>query len=66
MGDCSYNWPDHWDKLTIIGRNREKEREGRGIYEDVDVTLFPRTTHNHDFPHKNHRSLKIIFDFLIQ
>lgn len=50
MGDCSNNWPDDWDKLTIIGQNREKD----GKNEDVDATLLPRIN-NQNFLDKNHR-----------
>lgn len=58
MGDCSNNWPDDWDKLTIIGQNREKD----GRNEDVDATLLPRiNNHVQNFLDKNHR-LRIIFN----
>lgn len=49
MGDCSNNWPDDWDKLTIIGQNREKEGRKGGEYEDVDVTLLPRMYNHTEF-----------------
>lgn len=57
MGDCSNNWPDDWDKLTIIGQNREKD----GRNEDVDATLLPRINNVQNFLDKNHR-LRIIFN----
>lgn len=57
MGDCSNNWPDDWDKLTIIGQNREKD----GRNEDVDATLLPRINNVQNFLDKNHW-LRIIFN----
>lgn len=57
MGDCWNNWPDDWDKLTIIGQNREKD----GRNEDVDATLLPRINNVQNFLDKNHR-LRIIFN----
>lgn len=37
-GDCSNNWPDDWDKLTIIGQNREKQ--GRKMKTSMQLSMY--------------------------